>query len=173
MHQGGDGGGRGPAEAVGRLSSDWLSVLLRQFIRAAGLLQPDQPQPGNRLSLSEGWALLELAEAEPLTQRDLTERLGLEKSTVSRLVGGLEHRGLLLRCRNPADRRFLQVVMTEEGRTAVSRLAEAMLERHDRIFAAMTPAEREALATGLAALVRAMGHAPPGSERPEATTTTP
>ncbi len=165
-----DQGGRSGVgdDAADRLSHDWLTGLLGQFIRAAGLLQPDRPLLGERVSLSEGWALIELAEGSPLTQRDLTERLGLEKSTVSRLVAGLERRGLLTRRRNPANRRFHQVAITEDGRAAVGRLADAMLERHHRILAAMTSAERHALNTGLTALVRAMGQASAGADSDEA-----
>ncbi len=66
------------------------------------------------------------------------------------------------------NRRFHQVAITEEGRTAVGRLADAMLERHDRILAAMTSAERDALNTGLTALVRAMGQASAGADSDEA-----
>jgi DNA-binding MarR family transcriptional regulator len=146
-------------DAVHRLTHDWLSGLLGQFVRAAGLLQPDHPGPFGHVSLSEAWALIELADGTPLTQRDLSERLDLEKSTVSRLVAGMERRGLVNRRRNPDNRRYAQVAITDHGRTVVNGLARDMLERHAHIFAAMTAAEREALATGLTALVRAMGDA--------------
>jgi DNA-binding MarR family transcriptional regulator len=147
--------------AVDRLAGDWLAAPLQQLIRAAGLLHPDQPLLGEHVSPSEGFALMELAGGTPLTQRDLTQRLNLEKSTVSRLVAGLERRGLVSRRRDPGNRRFTKVAITDHGLAVVNHLAEAMLERHARLFAIMTPAEREALATGLHALVRALHHVPP------------
>lgn len=153
------GGVRDGTDAVDRLTHDWLSGLLSQLVRAAGLLQPDGPGPGGGLSLSESWALFELADGTPLTQRDLGECLDLEKSTISRLVAGMERRGLVTRTRNPDNRRFAQVAITDHGRTALNDLASTMMERHAYIFAAMTAAEREALATGLTALVRAMDQA--------------
>src|SRR6266542_3787097 len=131
---------------------DWLRPLIVQLIRASGLLQPDQPAPGHGGSLSEGFALAEVAGTAPLAQRDLAERLGLEKSTVSRLLAGLE--------RNPANRRFYQLRLTGRGRAAAAALAAAHRRRHLELLAAMTPAEREALAVGLRALVRAL-HAQP------------
>ena len=145
--------------AVHRLTHDWLSGLLGQFIRAAGLLHPSQLGPFGHVSLSEAWALIELAGSEPLTQRDLGERLDLEKSTVSRLVVAMERRGFITRRRNPHNRRFAEVAITDLGRNVVDQLASDMLERHAHIFAEMTAAERDALATGLGALVRAMRHA--------------
>jgi DNA-binding MarR family transcriptional regulator len=106
-------------------------------------------------------ALTELAAGAPLTQQQLAERLGLEKSTVSRLIAGLERRSLVRRRRDPDNRRFAQVSLTEHGRTVTHRMGNAMLERHGHIFAAMTAAERDALTVGLTALVRAMNQAPP------------
>jgi DNA-binding MarR family transcriptional regulator len=155
---GGVGGAGGVADRSGQagLVPDWLGDLLGQFIRTAGLLHPDQSLLGQPVSLSEGYALAELANAEPLTQRDLAERLGLEKSTVSRLVAGLERRGLVLRRRDPDNRRYYQLTLTEDGRAAARRLVTAMWTYHARIIAGMTAAEQEALATGLSALLRVM-----------------
>jgi DNA-binding MarR family transcriptional regulator len=123
-------GGARDADAIDRLTHDWLSGLLSQLVRAAGLLQPDRPGPGGRISLSESWALFELADGTPLTQRDLSQRLDLEKSTVSRLVAGMERRGLVTRSRNPDNRRFSRVVITDHGRTVLNDLASNMLQRH-------------------------------------------
>lgn len=153
------GGQNTTHDAVHRLTHDWLSGLLGQFVRAAGLLHPGQLSAFGHVSLSEGWALMELADGEPLTQRDLSERLDLEKSTVSRLVVAMERRGFVTRRRHPHNRRFTEVAITDHGRTVVNQLASDMLERHAHIFAEMTAAERKALATGLSALVRAMRHA--------------
>jgi DNA-binding MarR family transcriptional regulator len=155
-----DGGAQADA-AVDRLARDWLAILFDHIIRAAGFLQPNERGTGHRLSLSESYALFELARGGPLTQRDLGERLDLEKSTVSRLVTGLERRQLVSRRRNPENRRYSEVAVTAHGQTTVNRLAAAMLERHGRVSAAMTAAERDALTTGLAALLRAMGQTPP------------
>jgi DNA-binding MarR family transcriptional regulator len=130
--------------------------LITELIRASGLLQPDESATGHGGSLSEGFALAELAGDAPLTQRDLAERLHLEKSTVSRLVAGLERRGLVARERNPANRRFYQLRLTDRGRAAAAARAAAHRRRHMELLAAMTQAERDALAVGLRALVRAL-----------------
>jgi DNA-binding MarR family transcriptional regulator len=151
--------GAHPGGPVGELRRDWLAVLLDQVVRTAGLLHVDEQPEGDRVSMSESFALMELAEHAPLTQRDLAERLELEKSTVSRLVAGLERRKLVTRHRNPHNRRFFHVALTEHGRAVIHGLAAAMLEHHARIFATMTPGERDALATGVSALVRAMEQA--------------
>src|SRR5947209_20548232 len=91
---------------VARHNSDAARVhhLLMDFVRASGLLQPDQLVPGHQLSLSQAFALHELDTGTPLSQRELGERLRLEKSSVSRMAAELERQGLLVRERDPANR---------------------------------------------------------------------
>lgn len=139
---------------------DSLGILLERLVRTAGLLQPDQPLLGQPVSLSEAFALAHLAGASPLSQRDLAERLGLEKSTVSRLIAGLERRGLVSRHRDPDNRRYYRIRLSETGRSTAGQLAAAMRRRHAQILGGMTEAEREALTLGVTALLRAMGQAP-------------
>ncbi|HEY2956692.1 MAG TPA: MarR family transcriptional regulator [Actinomycetota bacterium] len=135
---------------------DWLQPLLQRLVRESGLLQPERHAPGSAVSVSEGFALAELARDAPLTQRALAERLRLEKSTVSRLVAGLERRGLVARERDPRNRRSYRLHLTRCGHAAAAGLAATYHRRHLELLAAMTPAERDALAVGLAALARVL-----------------
>ena len=84
---------------------------LRPGRRAAGAARPRRV----RASASEVFALAELTEAGPLSQQQLGERLGLEKSTTSRLAAGLERRGWLERVRDPANRRYYRLALTPAG----------------------------------------------------------
>jgi len=128
------------------------------LIRATGLLQPDQTVPGHALPMSQAFALHELDTDPPLSQRDLAERLRLEKSTVSRLAAELERKGLLARERDPANRRLYRLRLTDDGRALHARMAGTFHDRYVRWAAAMTRAERDALLTGLPALIRAVRH---------------
>lgn len=93
----------------------------------------------------------------PLTQSELTSRLGLEKSTVSRLVSGLEAKGWVSRNRHLHNRRFSQVTLSAAGRSAANRAAANLQQRHADLFAALSDEERSALALGVAALTRILG----------------
>ena len=138
-----------------------LVWLLLEFTRAFGLHRPDLGLPGAHVSFSEALALAELAHAAPaaLSQQQLAERLRLEKSTVSRLTASLQQRGLVTRARDPANRRWSKVALTPQGQTTAAELIARFHRRHQRLFAAMRPSERRALAAGLAALVRAAADA--------------
>lgn len=138
---------------------DDLRRFFQQLARTSGLLDAVQTQhehAGVRLSLSETFALGELAEAGALSQQELAARLGLEKSTVSRLAGGLEGRGWISRERDPEDRRHYRLQLTAEGRDVADRVGAELREHHGRMLARLTPEERQALATGLGALVRVL-----------------
>jgi DNA-binding MarR family transcriptional regulator len=138
---------------------DELRRLLRWLVRAGALLEPHD-HGGVRASLSEAFALGELGDGGSLTQQQLGDRLGLEKSTVSRLAAGLERRGWLERVRDPADRRYVRLRLTAAGTAAADTLG-AYFDRHHRaLLAALTPAERAGLRLGLAGLARALEQHP-------------
>jgi DNA-binding MarR family transcriptional regulator len=136
-----------------------LHELLMELVRVAGLLHPDQTLPGQTLSLSQAFALHELDTDAPLSQRELAQRLRLEKSTVSRLVTDLESRGLLTRQRRPDNRRVYRLHITAKGRRAHARTGSAFHDQYVRVTAALTARERVALLEGLPALIRVLRHA--------------
>lgn len=131
-----------------------LHELLMDVVRAAGLLQPDQTVAGHPVSLSQAFALHELDVDTPLSQRDLADRLRLEKSSVSRLAAEMERNGLLVRERDPDNHRQYRLRLTDQGRAMHARMATTFHHQYQSWVAAMTQAERAALLKGLPALVR-------------------
>jgi DNA-binding MarR family transcriptional regulator len=141
-------------QTPGLFPEDELRRLLQQLARSGGLLEAHD-HGGVRVSVSEVFALGELSEASALSQRELAARLGLEKSTVSRLAASMERRGWLVRERDPANRRLYRLRLTPSGCEAAQRVGEDLRARHAALFAALTPAERAGLALGLQGLIRA------------------
>jgi DNA-binding MarR family transcriptional regulator len=132
-----------------------LELAIDGLFRRRGVLDPSRVVPGLGASLSESLALGYLA-AGPCVQHELGSYLGLEKSTVSRLVAGMTEKGWVERARCPDNRRFQKVVLTAPGERAAAQIAEATKQRHERWFTALTEEEHKALAIGLPALLRAM-----------------
>jgi DNA-binding MarR family transcriptional regulator len=160
-----------PGEST-RFPDDELRRLLQHLVRAGGLLEPN-PAPhdhgGVHVSVSEVFALGELSEDGTLSQQDLAERLGLEKSTVSRLAAGMEARGWLSRQRDETNRRFYQLHLTDEGRQVARRIGQDLHDHHAHLLDLLTTQERQALTTGLTGLIRAMeSHAHPRGQTPAA-----
>ena len=146
-----------------------LHDLLMDLVRVAGLLQPDQPVPGQPLSMSQAFALHELdygaehgvdhGPDQAMSQRELAHRLRLEKSTVSRMVADLEGRGLLVRERDPDNRRLYRLRITPAGRAAHANMGRSYHDQYVAMTAALTPAERDALLVGLPGLIRVIREA--------------
>jgi DNA-binding MarR family transcriptional regulator len=117
-------------------------------------VRPDEVLPGHDVSLSQVFALHELDTGAPLSQNELARRLRLEKSSVSRLAAELERKGLLVRERDPDNRRLYRLRLTDAGRAAHRDSAAALHGRHEHWLGALTRAERDALAKALPALLR-------------------
>jgi DNA-binding MarR family transcriptional regulator len=146
---------------VGSSTSERLHRLLMEFIRVAGLLLLDETVPGQPVQLSQAFAIHELDTGTPLSQRDLAERLRLDKSTVSRLAAQLERKGLLVRERDPDNKRVYRLRLTDAGRALHARMSVSFHEQYVQWVAEMTGAERDALISGLSAFVRVMRDRPP------------
>ncbi len=131
-----------------------LHELLRDLVRTAGLLQPDHPVPGHPISISQAFALHELDGGTPLSQRELALRLRLEKSSVSRMAAEMERDGLLVRERDPDNRRQYRLRLTDRGHALHLRMASTLHAQHQDWVAALTHTERAALLKGLPALIR-------------------
>lgn len=82
------------------------------------------------VGLSEFLALNTLAAGDPggMRMQQLADAVGLNQSSVSRLVARLEERGLAERSTAERDRRGVHAMITEEGRR-VSREAAALFDR--------------------------------------------
>ena len=76
--------------------------------------------------------LLAIAEQAPSSQHDISERMGVDRTTMVALVDELEAKGLVERRPDPRDRRKNVVALTEAGRTTLEEAARAVdgAERH-------------------------------------------
>ncbi|KAA0024423.1 MarR family winged helix-turn-helix transcriptional regulator [Antrihabitans cavernicola] len=113
-------------------------------------------------SLREHWVLVCLDESKNLSQQDLSDSLGIDRSDVVRLIDGLEGDGFVLRTRDSTDRRKYQLSITAAGRSERRRVDSLIRESTDHALAALDPDERYTLhRLALKALGRSEDLAPP------------
>ena len=96
---------RSPVHLLHRASSG------RRFVFAMGV-------ETNDLTARQLAVLLAVADNEGLSQTDLVERTGVDRSTLADIVKRLKGKGLLQRKRTKEDARAYAVKLTEEGRKA-------------------------------------------------------
>ena len=72
----------------------------------------------HKITGSNGWILGYLAdhENEEIYQKDIEEKFCVTRSTVSKVLKGMESKGLLRRESVSSDARLKRLVLTEEGR---------------------------------------------------------
>ncbi len=117
-----------------------LSDAVVSFVRYFGLHRPVNTSCGFDAGVADAHALSEL-ERGPLRQMDLVDRLGLAKSTVSRVVAALVERGWVQREATDSDGRGIVLVLTEAGMDAAARLRSARRQRME-VLLEQIPAER-------------------------------
>ena len=89
--------------------------------------------------------LIILNELKTITQRDLTEHLGIQPGSASEILSKLECAGLIIRTQNETDRRTTDVSLTDTGRElAVEALAQRQ-RRHEEMFSCISEEEKEKL----------------------------
>jgi len=99
--------------------------------------------------------VLNLLAEGPISQQTLGEQLGIDRTTVVELIDELEQQGIVVRRRNPADRRSYALTLTPRGQTVQKRAARVFDAAAEEFFDALEPAERKALSGMLQRLISA------------------
>jgi DNA-binding MarR family transcriptional regulator len=89
----------------------------------------------------------------PLSQRQISEVLGLDPSDIVTVIDILEAHGLMERRRDPADRRRYSLLLTEKGREGQKALVRIADEAVETILAPLDAVEREAFRDMLSRIV--------------------
>ena len=138
---------RRPAAGLPQLTG---FLLRRAYAKAASSAQDCI---GNDAHIREAAILAILDDRGALSQRAMADLTHVNPTIMVKLVDSLEHRGWVVRERNPDDRRSYALQLTGEGLSALRRL-RAHLDQGERMFTdALTESERHRLRTHLLALL--------------------
>lgn len=87
------------------------------------------------------------------TVGEVAEGLDISYPSATNMLNRLVRKGLVTRHGNPADRRFVEVQLTEKGEQLTRRVEEERTARLKQVLDEMGEAEREALIEGLRAFI--------------------
>jgi len=113
--------------------------------------------------------LTTVAHNEGLSQTDLVERTGIDRSTLADIIRRMLKKGLIQRRRTREDARVYAVKLSDEG-WRVLKSAEPTARRiDDKIISALPGANRERFLQDLNVIVAALGNnaTPPTHGRPK------
>jgi DNA-binding MarR family transcriptional regulator len=135
--------------------SDFTGYLLRTaFLRAAALAARYFDGTGHPRDAAVIAALVSFG---PSSQQDLAQRLNVNRTMMVKLIDSLEARGLVVRLRNPEDRRAYALHATPAGNETLTEMLPVMEKAEQELSAPLSGAELERLK----ALLRPLLPAPP------------
>jgi DNA-binding MarR family transcriptional regulator len=127
-----------------RVSAEQLAVSLREAIMRLNRRLRQARAVGD-LTFSQLSALTSLQLAGALTPRELADTERVQPPTMTKIVGKLEERGLVVRTPHPTDRRQVILSATERGRAVYAQFEKARNEWLARPLAELGPDERDTL----------------------------
>jgi DNA-binding MarR family transcriptional regulator len=124
---------------------------LQIFVRRFGLLNAACCDEccGEQVSMAQSHVLFEVRRAGNPSMQRVAEELGMDVTTFSRQIKGLEKKGLVARRVSPDDRRVMLLGLTDEGRQVLEKIDRYMAGRLELVFAFMTDFERETVVRSL------------------------
>ncbi len=134
-------------EAVRRFS--------RFYTRRIGVLH--EGLLDSEFSLAEGRVLYDLAHQAPTTARALADALDLDPGYLSRLLKGLDKRGLIKRRPSAADGRQQVLSLSAAGDAAFAAINARSQHHVGTLLAPLSPAERGQLVEAVAVIERLLG----------------
>ena len=91
--------------------------------------------------------LIILHEVGKITQRALTERLGIQPGSASEVIAKLESAELITRTPSESDRRTADIQLSDKGRELASQAINQRRHRHEEMFSCLSEDEKTELLT--------------------------
>lgn len=82
-----------------------------------------------------------------MTQRELTEHIGIQPGSASEVIGKLESTGWILRTPSSTDRRTADIELTDSGRIKAEEAIRQRSIRHQEMLSCLSEEEKEELLT--------------------------
>ncbi len=100
---------------------------------------------GHGRQQTQGRILKILYHYGPMTQKDLQGKLDIQPGSMSEIAAKMEHKGLLIREKDPLDKRKILLMLTEAGRADVEGFQKQRKSQHTKEFDALTQEEEQQL----------------------------
>jgi len=120
-----------------------IGVVLRATQAFVGLALRSLAVAGASITLPQYRMLAVLDADDRQNVRDLAARLGVERSTATRMCNRLVGAGLIERGEDPSDRRAVVISLTEDGREVVAAVTRARRDNVATLLRSLPPARRD------------------------------
>lgn len=128
----------------------------------------EQAEGPGRLTMPQLRCLQAITKDGTALTTQLARQMNVAVPTMTSMIDGLSERGLVGRHPDPADRRQVRIVMTDEGRAVLARYQAIMHERLRTLLSHLTPTQKKRLLVAMhdmAAMLDTSAHS--GAEGPK------
>lgn len=134
-----------------------LRELIRNLVRSLGLLdKTDISDTG--ITIAQCHAIVEIGRAKEISLNDLSNKLMVDKSTMSRTIDKLVTMDLVLREMHEKDRRYITIRLTDKGNGKFNKVEESMAKYYGYIFYSIPEEKREQVIESLSLLTAAISN---------------
>lgn len=139
---------------------DEVGEMVQKLVRMFQLFERDQIKIHGFTS-SQCYSLIEILKSGNLTMNELSDRMNLDTSTMTRVIDKLVRDELIKRERDEADRRIVLVGLTEKGKEAALMLNSTVNEYYKKIISSIPEGTMDEVLRTVSILLRAFEKANP------------
>ncbi|HET9149072.1 MAG TPA: MarR family winged helix-turn-helix transcriptional regulator [Alphaproteobacteria bacterium] len=148
----------GPSDAESGFDGS-IGYVLRDTYRSFTRVLQSKIAP-HGVSIGQWYFLRVLWAQDGLTQRELSQRVGMMEPTTVTALNGMEKRGYVKRVRNANDRRKINIYLTDKGRALKARLLPFVPEINRLATRGIPESEMEHVRKLLAAMKKNLDQSP-------------
>lgn len=137
-----------------------VGILIQKLVRVMQIFERDQIKPFG-FTTSQCYVLLELKKTQGLTMNELSEKMNLNTSTMTRIISNLVRDGYIDREKDQSDRRIVIVKLTDEGIMAAEKLDESIMNYYQKIVYNLPEGKVEEVLNSVELLINAFEKANP------------
>jgi DNA-binding MarR family transcriptional regulator len=98
-----------------------------------------------RITFPQFGVLLRLSFQDNITQKELSDIMDTDTTTIMVICDSLQKKGFLKRMKDPSDRRVNRLILTEEGGNTVSKAYPLMMKRYEFFVNSISQKELETI----------------------------
>jgi len=130
---------------------DTLSAYRREIIRSldTGILRLP-------INTTQERVLMAILKIPDLSMKELSAQVGLEKSSLTRVIDSLIEGGFVVRTYDVQDRRKINCTLTKKGLVQANKIDKLMMEHIENCFQDLSQGEKEILINNLTCAVKTL-----------------
>ena len=110
-----------------------IGILLQKAVRTFQILEREQIKIHGFTS-SQCYILLEIYKHQMLSINEISEKMRLDMSTITRIMNNLVRDELILRKRSVYDKRIVEAILTEKGKEIAQQLQKSIVNYYKGVI---------------------------------------